>query len=70
MESSRQDLSIDMFVDTFNFKNNQITRFPCFTIVFKTDTGLPKTGISFILLVCKDILFILQSELKVGFFIS
>jgi len=47
MESSRQDLFIDMIVDWFIFKNNLITLSPCFTFLPKTGIGLPKTGVSF-----------------------
>jgi len=47
MESSRRDLFIDMVVDRFIFKNNQITLSPCFTFTPKTRTGLPETGVSF-----------------------
>jgi len=38
MESSRRDLSIDMVVDRFIFKNNQITLSLCFTFI-------PTTGV-------------------------
>jgi len=34
MESSQRDLN-DMVVDTFIFKNNQITLSPCFTFIPK-----------------------------------
>jgi len=37
MKRSRWELSINMVIDRFVFKNNQITFFPCFT--------LPETGI-------------------------
>jgi len=47
MESSRRDLFIDMIVDRFLSKNNQITSSPSFTFTPKTRTGLPKTGVSF-----------------------
>jgi len=46
MESSRQDLLIDMVVDRFIFENNQITL--CLTPSYpKQGVGLPKTGIRF-----------------------
>jgi len=44
MESSRQDLFIDMVVCTFIFDNDQIKLFRCFT---STGVGLPKTGVIF-----------------------
>jgi len=47
MESSRQDLFIDVVVDRFIFKNNQVTFFPCFNVVPKTDVGQTKTGAIF-----------------------
>jgi len=49
METSRRDLSIyiNLVVDRFIFKHNQITLCPSFTVVTKTGVGLPKTGISF-----------------------
>ena len=47
MESSRRDLLIDMVVDRFIFKNNQITPSHCFTFVPKTGVGLPKKGVIF-----------------------
>jgi len=40
MESSRRDLSIDMIVERFIFKNNQITLTPYFTFLPKTDVEL------------------------------
>jgi len=45
MESSRRDLFIDMVVGGFTgtFKKNQITLYPCFTVIPKTGVGLPKT---------------------------
>jgi len=39
MKRSRQELYIDMVVDTEIFQNNQITLL-CFTFIPKTDTGL------------------------------
>jgi len=47
MESSRRDLFIDMAVDRFSFKNNQITLFLCFTSIPKTGNEKPKTRGSF-----------------------
>jgi len=47
MESSRQDLFIDMVVDRFIFKNNQITVSPSLTSIPETGEGLPKTEGSF-----------------------
>jgi len=47
MESSRKDLFIDMVVERFILKNNQITLLPCFTFIPKTGVGLTKTGVSF-----------------------
>jgi len=47
MESSRRDLFIDMIVDRFNFKSNQITLSPCSTFTPETGLGLPKTRVSF-----------------------
>jgi len=47
MESSRRDLFIDMVIDMFIFKNNQIALFPCFTFIPKAGVGLPKTGFMF-----------------------
>jgi len=47
MENSRRDLFIDIFVDRFIFENNQITLCRSFTLIPKTDVGLPKTGVSF-----------------------
>jgi len=46
-ESSRRDLFIDMVVDMFIFKNNEITLSPCFTFIPKIGVGLRKTGVSF-----------------------
>ena len=40
MKRARRELSIDTFIHTRPFKNNQITLFPCFTVI-------PKTGIRF-----------------------
>jgi len=37
MESSQRDLFIDMVVDRFIFKNNQITVYPCFIFIPKTE---------------------------------
>ena len=45
MQSSRQDLFIDMAVDRFIFKNNRVTLCPCFTFIPKT--GLRKAAVSF-----------------------
>jgi len=47
MESSRRDLFIDMVVDSFIFKNSQMTLSPCFISVPKTGVGLPEIGLSF-----------------------
>jgi len=47
MESSRQDLLIDMVVGRFIVKNNQIALSPRFTFKPKTGKGLPKTGVGF-----------------------
>jgi len=47
MESSRRDLIIDMAVDKFIFKNNQITLCPCFNFILKTGVRLPTTWVSF-----------------------
>jgi len=46
MESSQRDLSIDMAVNRFTVKNNQITLSPNFTSIPKTIVKLPKTGVS------------------------
>jgi len=46
MKSYRQDLFIDMAVDRFIFKNNQITLSPCFSFTFKAGVELPKKGAS------------------------
>jgi len=45
-DSSRRDFCIDM-VDRFIFKNKQITLFPCFAFIPKTDVGLPYKGVIF-----------------------
>jgi len=45
MESSRRDLFIDMVVDRFIFRNNQVALSPCFTL---TGMKLPRTGVVFI----------------------
>jgi len=47
LKRSRRELSINMVIDRFIFKNSQITVFSCFTFIPKTDMGLPKTGIIF-----------------------
>jgi len=47
MKRSRQELSINMVINRFIFKNNQITLFTCFTFIPKTGMGPPKTGIIF-----------------------
>ena len=47
MESSRRDLFIDMVVDWFIFKHNQITLSPCSTFLPTTVVGLPKTSFKF-----------------------
>jgi len=47
IESSWRDLFIDMVIDMFIFKNNQITLSPCFTVTFNTCAELPKTGLAF-----------------------
>jgi len=47
MESSRRDLLIDMVVDRFILKNNEITLSPCFSFLPETGVGLPKAGLSF-----------------------
>jgi len=44
---SRREHSIDMVVCGGILKNNQLTPFPCYTFIPKTDMGLPKTGVSF-----------------------
>jgi len=41
MKNSQQDLFIDIVVDWFIFKNNQIKLSPCFTFTPKTGMGLP-----------------------------
>jgi len=46
MESSRQDLFIDMVVNRYIFKNNQIKAL-LLTFIPKTDMGLPETGVNF-----------------------
>jgi len=40
---SWRDLFIDMVVDRFVCKNNQIVLFPCLTFILKAGLGLPKT---------------------------
>jgi len=47
MESSWQDLFIDLVVHKFIFKNNQTMLSPWFTFITKTGMWLPKTRISF-----------------------
>jgi len=47
MKRFRRELSINIDVDCFVSKNNQITRFPCFTFIPKTGIGIPKKGISY-----------------------
>jgi len=47
MKRSRRELSINMVINRFIFKNNQITLITCFTFIPKTGVGLPKTGIIF-----------------------
>jgi len=47
MESSRRDLFIDMVVDRFISKNNQITLSSRFTFIHKTGVVLPKTDVIF-----------------------
>jgi len=47
MESSRQDLFIDMVVDRFIIKNYQITLSLCFTFIIKIGQGLSKTRVRF-----------------------
>jgi len=47
MESSWRDLFIDVVVDRFILKNNQITLSPYFTFIPKRGEGLPKRGFSF-----------------------
>jgi len=64
MESSRRDLFINMVVDRFIFKNNQMTLSPCFTFIPKTGMGLPKSGISFYW-VCLHELFSWVCNIKV-----
>ena len=44
MKRSRRELSIDMVIDRFISKNNQITVFPCFTFIPKTGMGLSQIG--------------------------
>ena len=43
LESSRRDVVVDMIVDTFIFKNYQITLSYCFTFISKTGMRLSKT---------------------------
>jgi len=45
--SSRRDLLIEMVVERFIFKNNEITLSPCFTFIPKTGVRLLKTGLVF-----------------------
>ena len=52
MESSQRVHFIEMIVDRFILKNNQITLFPCFTFIPKTGEGL-KQGLIFTLLKSK-----------------
>jgi len=47
MKKSRRQLSINVVIDRFFFKNNQIMFFPCFIFMLKTDLGLPQTGLIF-----------------------
>jgi len=46
MKSSRRDLFIDIVVDRFIFKNNQITLSPHFTLKPLTRVRPPKIGVS------------------------
>jgi len=52
MESSRRDLLIDVVVDRFIFKNNQMTISPFFSFIPKTGVGLPKIGVNFYCAFC------------------
>ena len=45
MQSSRQDLFIDINVGRFIFKRNQVTLSPCLTFTSKTGVRLPKIGV-------------------------
>jgi len=47
MKSSRRDLFIDMVVDRFISKKDQMTLFTCFIFIPKTGVGQPKTWVSF-----------------------
>ena len=47
MKTSRRELSINIDIDWFIFKNNQITLSTCFSFIPKTGMGLPNTGIIF-----------------------
>jgi len=47
MESSRRDLFIDMGVDRFILKSNQITLSPVSTFIPQAYVRLPKKGVSF-----------------------
>ena len=46
IDRSRRDLFIDVLVDSFILKNNQITLSRCFTFNLKLGVGT-KTGVSF-----------------------
>ena len=47
MKRSRRELSVNVVIHRFIFKNNQITPFPCLTFIPKPGIGLPKTGFFF-----------------------
>jgi len=52
MEDSWRDLSIDMVLDRFILKDNQIMLSPCITFIPKTGVGLPKTRGKFLPRMC------------------
>jgi len=45
MKRTRRELSIDMVIDSFIFRNNQITLITCYTFIPKIGMELPKTGV-------------------------
>jgi len=47
MGSSQRGLFIDMVVDMFIFKNNQMALAPCFIFIPETGVRLPKREVSF-----------------------
>ena len=47
MQRSRRELSINVIINRFIFKNNQITPFPYFAFITEIGIGQPKTGIIF-----------------------